>query len=297
MTRRTVHLIDASPYVFRALYSLPESLVDTVGRPVGAVLGFTNFLIRYLAEEQPTHVGLAFDECLTTSFRNEVYPDYKSNREEAPEGLDEQFELCQAMAAAMGLATYVDGRYEADDLIATLCRQLVRRGHHVIVVSCDKDLTQLVDPRVCFFDYARERRMDERDVYGRFGVWPRQIPDFLGLAGDAVDSIPGVRGVGPKTAVALLDAFGDIDTLYASLDEVSALPVRGASTLGAKLSAQRDMAFLSRDLATVAIDAPVKASLRELAVAGADADRLDPLLEELGFANVRRRIPIWRRSR
>jgi 5'-3' exonuclease len=197
----------------------------------------------------------------------------------------------------MGLATYVNGRYEADDLIATLCRQLVRRGHDVIVVSCDKDLTQLVNPRVCFFDYARERRMGEREVYGQFGVWPEQIPDYLGLAGDAVDSIPGVRGVGPKTAVALLDAFGDIDTLYASLDEVSDLPVRGASTLGAKLSEQRDMAFLSRDLATVAIDAPVKASLRELAVAGADPELLDPLLEELGFRSVRRRIPIWQSTR
>ena len=192
----------------------------------------------------------------------------------------------------MRSATEAD-RYEADDLVGTLAHQLLRKGHHAVVVSSDKDLAQLVVPELEFFDYARGERYGADGVVERFGVRPTQIRDYLGLAGDAVDNIPGVRGVGKKTAAALLGAFEDIDALYADLDSVADLELRGARTLGAKLEASRDMAFLSRELATIATDAPATARLPELAWKGAQEALVDPLFEQLGFEGIRRRIPKW----
>lgn len=292
MVQRTVHLIDASPYIFRGYFSLPAMQAPD-GRPVSAIYGFASFLVRYLKEEQPTHVGVCFDESLTTSFRNDVYPEYKAQRELPPPELEAQLNGCQELARALGLATFVDERYEADDLVGTLAHQLLRKGHRVVVVSSDKDLAQLVVPELEFFDFARGERYGAEGVLERFGVRPTQIRDYLGLAGDAVDNIPGVRGVGQKTAVALLGAFEDMDALYADLDSVAALDVRGARTLGAKLEASRDMAFLSRELATIATDAPATANLRELAWKGAHAALVDPLFEQLGFERIQGRIPKW----
>jgi len=289
----TIHLIDASPYVFRAYFALPD-MRDPAGRPVSAVYGFASFLVKYIAEEHPTHLGVAFDESLTTSFRNDIYPEYKAQRELPPAELEAQLAACQAVAKALGAACFVHDRYEADDLIGTLATQLTRKGHDVLVVTPDKDLAQLVDARVTMFDYSKGVRYDAAAVRAKFGVAPRQVPDFLGLAGDAVDNIPGVRGIGPKTAAVLLDAFGDLDALFRRLDDVAALPIRGAKTLGAKLAAHRDMAFLSRELATIARDAPARADLRALRLAGADPALVDPLFEELGFDGIRTRITRWR---
>ena len=290
---RTVHLIDASPYIFRGYFVLPD-MWGSDGSPVSAVYGFLAFLARYLVEESPTHVAVCFDESLTTSFRNDIYPDYKAQRELPPTDLEEQLADCQELARALGLAVFVDERYEADDLIGTLVRQLVRRGHRAVVVTSDKDLAQLVGPRVEFFDFAKGARYGAAEVSGKFGVAPEQIPDFLGLAGDSVDNIPGVRGVGAKTAAALLGAFPDLEALYDDLQAVAEVPVRGARTLGAKLEAEREMAFLSRELATIAIDAPATARLRELQWRGADPALVDPLFERLGFERIRDRIPKWR---
>jgi len=292
VVQRTVHLIDASPYIFRGYFSLPAMQAPD-GRPVSAIYGFASFLLRYLKEEHPTHVGVCFDESLTTSFRNDIYPEYKAQRELPPPELVEQLAGCQELARALGLAVFVDSRYEADDLVGTLAHQLLSKGHRAVVVSSDKDLAQLVVPELEFFDFARGERYGEAGVVERFGVRPTQIRDYLGLAGDAVDNIPGVRGVGKKTAVALLGVFEDMDALYADLDGVADLDVRGARTLGAKLEASRDLAFLSRELATIATDAPATARLRELAWKGAHRMLVDPLFDMLGFDRIRERIPKW----
>ena len=297
--RRTheVHLIDASPYVFRAYFSLPETLTDPSGRPVNAVQGFAGFLLQYIAHQRPTHLGLCFDEALTSSFRNDLYPAYKAQRELPPEGLEWQLVTCRRLAAALGAATYVDGRYEADDLLGTLAAQLSRKGHRSVVVSNDKDLTQLVDARTDVFDVVRERRYDADLVREVHGVWPGQVPDLLGLAGDAVDNIPGVPGVGLKTARALLGAFADMDAVYADLDAVAALPLRGAASVAARCDAGRELAYLSRELATIARDAPATARLPELKLTRPDRDALDPLLAELGFRRLAERIPArWDRT-
>jgi len=289
-TPRTVHLIDALPYVFRAYFSLPTSMVDPSGRPINAVRGFGDFLLRYLAEEAPTHVGLCFDKSLTTSFRNEIYPPYKSSRELPPAELEVQLNACFALGGALGLSCYEDERYEADDIIATLAAPLVERGHECVVVTNDKDLCQLVCPRLSVYDFARGERHDEAGVLVKMGVRAAQVPDFLGLAGDSVDDIPGVRGVGVKTAAALLAEFDHLEELYADLERVAALPIRGAKGVAKKLDEEREMAFLSRQLAIVATDAPAQGGLRALKRKAPDLAALEPLLEELGLQRLRARI-------
>ncbi len=289
----TVHLVDASPYIFRAYYALPDSITDPSGTPVNAVLGFANFLVGYVADHHPSHLALAFDGSLSTSFRNELLPEYKAQRGLPPPELEAQLDACLRFGQGFGAATFIDDRYEADDLVGTLWKQVRAAGHHVVVVSNDKDLAQLVDDGTEFFDAARDRRHDAAGVHASFGVRPDQIPDFLGLAGDAVDNIPGVAGVGKKTAIALLEAFEHLEDIYADLERVAGLPLRGAAGTARKLAEQREAALLSRELATIALDAPASATLTELRWRGPAHADLDPLLDELGFGRLRERLP-WR---
>jgi len=286
----TIHLVDASPYVFRAYFSLPASIVDPAGRPVNAVHGFASFLVKLATGEHPTHLALAFDRSLTTSFRNELYPAYKSGRALPPEDLEAQIGACEELGAAFGAAVLADERYEADDLVATLRERLRGDARRFVVVSNDKDLAQLVDHDTEYLDFAKGVRLDPAAVRGKFGVDPAQVPDLLGLAGDAVDAIPGVPGVGAKSAVALLRRFGTLDAVYGDLDAVEELPVRGAASLRRKLEQHRDQAFLSRTLATVARDAPVRERLRDVRWKGPDAARVAALFDRLGIGKLRERV-------
>ncbi len=294
MTTHTIHLVDASPYIFRAYFSIPTKMVGRSGLPVNAAYGFTQFLLSLIEKEGVTHLGLTFDKSLTTSFRNEIYPPYKAQRELPPPELEAQQNWCQEIGEALGAAIYVDTRYEADDLVGTLCRQLEPAGHEIVLVTSDKDLAQLVNERVTLFDFAKDERYDPTAVAEKFGVRPDQIIDYLGLAGDSVDNIPGVKGVGKKTAVALLGALDSLDNIYQHLDEVPTLPIRGAKSLRTKLDEQRETALLSRQLATIALDAPASANLDELRLDGADPKLVDPLFEELKFGRIRDRIAHWK---
>ena len=294
MTTHTIHLVDASPYIFRAYFSIPDKMVGRGGLPVNAAYGFAQFLIRLIDEEEVTHLGLAFDKSLTTSFRNDIYPEYKAQRALPPPELEQQQDWCRDVGEAFGAAIYVDERYEADDLVGTLCHQLEPAGHEVVVVTSDKDLAQLVSDRVTLLDFAKGDRYDPQAVVRKFGVRPDQIADYLGLAGDSVDNIPGVAGVGKKTAMALLRELDSLDEIYERLDEVADLGIRGAKSLQRKLEEQRDAALLSRRLATVALDAPAVADLDELRLEGADPELVDPLFEELRFGRIRDRIPRWK---
>ena len=286
----TVYLVDALPYVFRAYFSIPPSMLDTAGNPANAVFGFAGFLLKLLETDRPTHLAVAFDESLNSSFRNEYYPAYKAQRELPPPELERQLTNCQRVSKALGAATFVDKRYEADDIIATLTKRMVDAGHRVVVVTADKDMCQLVSDTVSVYDLAKEVRLGPPEVFTKLGVRPEQVPDFLGLAGDAVDNIPGIKGVGPKTATALLAHFANLEALYERLPEVPGLPIRGAKSLHDKLAAGRDAAFLSRRLATVAYDAPVAAGFAELRYGGPDARAADALFAELGFEGMRRRV-------
>lgn len=286
--RPVLYLIDALPYVFRAYFAIRE-MRSPQGHPVQAVYGFARFLLQVLEQEPLTHIGVAFDQSLTTSFRNDVYPAYKANRELPPPDLERQLAYCQAVARALGMAVFVDHRYEADDLIGTLAHQARDRGLEIVLVSNDKDLMQLVTPEATWYDFAKGRRFDPQGVTAHLGVRPEQIPDLLGLQGDAVDNIPGVRGIGAKSAVALLQSFRDLEALYADLDRVETLPLRGARALRQKLDAGREAAFLSRQLATIALDAPVRCDLDTLCYRGAVETEVQALFDELGFSRLRRR--------
>ncbi len=278
-----VLLVDASVYIFRAWFSMPDRFADHAGQPTNAVYGFARFLCELIEESGALHIAVAFDESLTSSFRNEIYPDYKANRDPAPEELRRQFAWCKDLARHAGLPVYSDSRFEADDLIATLAACCRRSNQCYCVVTGDKDLAQLVGERDHWWDFARRRRLDAAGVHQHFGVHPHQIADYLALTGDAVDNIPGVPGVGPKTAAALLAHFGDLDQLYQRLEEIAWLKIRGAKTLAAKLRQHEPAARLARKL--TGLEAAIEELGQNPAIerTGGNADLLDALLDSLGF--------------
>ena len=283
-TAERVYLIDASIFVFRAWFSMPEGFSDPHGRPTNAVYGFARFLAEFLEQTGSRHVAVAFDEALSSSFRNEIYPAYKANREPAPEDLERQFRWCRDLAACLGLPCYAHSRFEADDLIASLSRYWRQRGHPVAVVTGDKDLAQLVlGPHDHWWDFGRGARLDARGVEQRFGVRPQQLADFLALTGDGVDNIPGVSGVGPKTAAALLAHFDTLDALYARLDEIAFLKIRGARALLPRLRQAEPTVRLARQL--TGLDAPIDEvdGVEHSPRGSLNADALDALLDGLGF--------------
>lgn len=288
-----VHLVDASPYIFRAHFSLPGSIKTPEGRPIAASYGFASFLLKLVQDEKPTHLGVAFDRHLNSSFRNDYFPAYKSQRDAPPPEIEDQIDTCKEIADALGAATFIDERYEADDLIGTICHKLTQAGHGAVLVTSDKDMAQLVDDNVSFLDFAKETRYNPATIKEKFGVRPDQITDYLGLAGDTVDNIPGVKGIGPKSAADLLAYFGHLEDIYERLDELPwlASSIRGAKSLHAKLLAAKDTALLSKLLATVAPNVPgVSASLKSLEYHGADPKKVDALFDRLGFKGIRERV-------
>jgi len=236
----TAYLIDASIYIFRAWFSIPDSMRGDNGSPVNAVYGFSRFLTEFVERSQASYIGIAFDESLTTSFRNDLYPQYKMNRELAPEELSQQFNLCRRTAEAAGFY---------DDF---------------------------------WWDFARNQQLDAAAVVNEFGVPPQAIQDYLGLCGDAVDNIPGVPGVGPKTASALLNEFESMEAIYQNLDSISGLPIRGAKTLAKKLVEHQEQAELSKLLATVAYDAPIKMGADDLLRKAAEISSLQEISQIIG---------------
>ncbi len=286
-----VLLIDASPYLFRAWFSLPKSIVDTAGRPVNAVYGFTSFLAKLIADERPDHIAVAFDRHFNGSFRNEFYPPYKAHRETSPPALDAQVDPCVEVTEALGVATFIDERFEADDLIATILdRTLAAGDHRYTIVTSDKDLAQLVSERVTLLDAGKRQRYDPAAVEAKFGVRPEQITDFLGLAGDAVDNIPGVRGIGPKTAAQLLRRHGSIEGIYGSIASLRTSGVRGEVALAEKLEKDFEIAALSKRLATVSIEAPISVTMDGLRYRGIDEPRIAELFARLGFGRLAEQV-------
>jgi 5'-3' exonuclease len=278
---RTLYLLDASMYVFRAWHSMPHRFFDMDGAPVNAVHGFTRFLIEFVERTRPTHALAAFDISLTSSFRNTFYPAYKANRDPAPPELKRQFEYCREVAAALGFCVLADVAYEADDLIGSAQAALRVHGFRSVIVSADKDFGQLLDGDDEQWDYARNLRWHADGVRAKMGVHARQVVDFLALTGDAIDNIPGVPGIGPRTAAALLEHFGTLDEVLARLDEVSYLAIRGAPMVGAKLRAHAEQALLSRRLAAIALDAPVPRAPEALLRRVPDALAMDALFERV----------------
>ena len=283
------YLIDASVYVFRAYYSMPDDIVDNDGNPVNALYGYCRFLGDFIEQVNPEHVAVLFDESLSKSFRTEIYPEYKANRDPAPEELKRQFVQCRRYTNALGLLAWGSPRYEADDLIGTLVEHGRRVSRPSTIVTRDKDLAQLMTPEDVFWDFAGKGKIGYDQVPEVFGVWPEQIADFLALAGDAVDNIKGVPGIGKKTATVLLEAFGSLDGIYDNLDRVHEVNVRGAKTLGNKLDAHREDALLARKLTGIACDAPIDDAEGAMRRSKPDLGDINNLFDEANIGTALRR--------
>lgn len=289
VVRKPLYLVDASLYVFRAWHSMPDEFQDADGWPTNAVHGFARFLLELLEQERPTHIAIAFDEALDSCFRNRLYPAYKGNREPAPDELKRQFTHCKALCSALGLSVQAHGEYEADDLIGSALHHARPRGYRGVIVSADKDLSQLLMSDDEQWDFARGMRWGMPGVKARHGVEAHQIADYLALAGDAVDNIPGVTGIGAKSAAILLAHFGTLDILLGRIDEVGFLRLRGATQMAVRLREQREHALLWRQLATIALDAPLDSAESDFVRGEADPDMLSALALALRFGPMTRR--------
>jgi 5'-3' exonuclease len=289
MTAPTLYLVDASLYVFRAWHSMPDEFHDADGWPTNAVHGFARFLLELLERERPRHIAVAFDEALDSCFRNALYPAYKANRDPAPPELKRQFAWCKALCNALGLATLANAAYEADDLIGSAAHRARADGFRCVLVSADKDLSQLLHDFDEQYDFAKGQRWGADGVKARHGVHAHQIADYLGLTGDAIDNIPGVPGIGAKTAAILLAHFGSLDELLERVAEVPFLRMRGSAQHAQRLRDHRDVALLSRQLATIDVNAPLPPDLGDGTRRASDAAALESLCEDLRFGPMTRR--------
>ena len=236
-------LVDGSSYVYRAFHALPP-LTNSRGQATGAVKGVISMLRRLCKDYPQSPIAVVFDAKGKT-FRDDMYPLYKANRPPMPDELREQIEPIHEIVKAMGLPFICEPGVEADDVIGTLARQASEQGRDVIISTGDKDMAQLVDRHTTLVNTMTDTVMDETGVRDKFGVGPELIIDFLALMGDKVDNIPGVPGVGEKTALGLLQGLGSVDQIYAGLDRVAGLEFRGAKTMGARLEAEKDNAYMS----------------------------------------------------
>ena len=284
---KTLVLVDASMYVFRAWHSMPDEFHDADGWPTNAVHGFARFLLELLERERPRHIAIAFDEALDSCFRNAIYPAYKANRDPAPPELRRQFAWCKALCKAVGLVTLAHTDYEADDLIGTAVHAGRRDGFRSIIVSADKDLSQLLQADDEQYDFAKAVRWKADGVKARHGVHAHQIADYLALTGDAVDNIPGISGIGAKSAAILLAHFESLDALLARIDEVPFLRLRGAAGMATRLREQREHALLWRQLTTIALDAPLPDG--GFARGRGDGEELASLADWVGFGPLTRK--------
>ena len=231
-TNSRLFLIDASIYIFRAWYIYPDTIVDDQQRPINALYGFLYFLSDFLLSVNPKHVAIAFDGGTKENFRKNLYPPYKANRDPAPEDLVHQFGLCQAVVEALGFHPLTSEYFEADDLIATMAERYKQMDFGVTILSADKDLAQIMkDEHDFLWDFARGDVYDEQGIVNKFGVMPERIPDLLALAGDKVDNIPGVNGVGVKTAASLLKTFSSLDELLSNPDKLKQCKIRNSARI------------------------------------------------------------------
>ncbi|MEB8387779.1 DNA polymerase I [Rhodobacteraceae bacterium KMM 6894] len=282
-----LHLIDGSAFIFRAYHALPPLTRKSDGLPIGAVAGFCNMLQRYVegnnGADAPTHVAVIFDKGSHT-FRNDMYPEYKANREAMPEELRPQIPLTREATIAFNIACKEVEGYEADDIIATLSCQARDAGGRVTIISSDKDMMQLVGGGVEMLDAMKNRRIDVEGVHEKFGVGPDRVVDVQALAGDSVDNVPGAPGIGIKTAALLINEYGDLDTLLERAGEIKQ-PKRRQTLID-----HADQIRLSRQLVQLDCDMPLDFSLDDLEVRDPDPETLLAFLAEMEFRTLTKRI-------
>lgn len=288
-------LLDSTLLFFRALYGIPDLFHDAAGRSVNGVRGYVAYVLNLLNAHQVRFCVAAFDESLTTCWRNGIYPDYKANRPPADEDVLYQLGLCRAVTEQIGIPMLSDLEYEADDFIATLARASAR---DVVMVSRDKDLRQLLDATVALLDPATDELISEAAFVTEFGFSPALYPDYQALTGDSVDNVPGVKGVGPKSAKTLVSRFGSLEDIYANAGAWGDVGIKPDGKMAQRLLAERDRAFLYRrilrldDRAKLPFkpgDTPLERPPRDQLLAGMDGLGL---LDALG-SGVRASMEAW----
>ncbi len=280
-------LIDGHALVYRAFFALPDDMATSRGEPTNAVFGFASMLLNVLRDEQPTYLAVAFDRGRT--FRHEEYAEYKANRAEMPDSLRFQFRRIEELLAAFRIPTYSAEGFEADDVLAALSRQAEAQGLETLIVTGDTDTFQLIRPGVRVLTSRRQFGdtviYDEAGIRQRYGLEPKQLVDYKALVGDPSDNVPGVRGIGEKTATALLQKYGSLEGIYRHLDEIGNNRTRTALEQG------RDQAFLSKRLVTITADVPVTLDLEACRVREMDREAVMALFRELEFRSLLNRLP------
>ena len=267
---------------------MPDTLRNGNGDPVNAVYGFTDFVAGFLEQAKPKHLSFAFDQSLTSSFRNEIYPEYKANREPAPDELKQQFNVCRRFIEALGFPLLSSDRYEADDLLGTAAHHARANGYKVTILSSDKDLAQLIEEHDTLWDFAKNRRFTAKKIKEHFGVRPDQIADQLAIAGDKVDNIPGVPGIGMTTAARLLNKFDTIEQLLDNIPAIADMKIRGAKRIKDLVEAHQEDILLCKKLTAIECNAKMSSGSYDLQRNQCDHSDLSQLFEELGFGNLRR---------
>lgn len=274
-------LVDGSSYLYRAYHAFPP-LTNRAGEPTGAMYGVLNMLRSLMLQYQPSHVAVVFDAKGKT-FRDELFAEYKSHRPPMPDDLREQIEPLHKMVQAVGLPLLAVSGVEADDVIGTLAQAAEKAGRHVLISTGDKDMAQLVTPNITLINTMNNTILGPQEVCEKYGVPPELIIDFLALMGDSSDNIPGVPGVGEKTAQALLQGIGSLKQIYSDLDKVATLSFRGAKTMGAKLELNKDKADLSYLLATIKTDVELDVTCDDLQLKPMDTEQLHELFSRYEF--------------
>ena len=274
-------LVDGSSYLYRAFHALPP-LTNSSGQATGAVKGVISMIRRLLKDYPGSPVAVVFDAKGKT-FRDDMFPEYKAQRPPMPDELREQIEPIHGIVRAMGLPLLCVEGVEADDVIGTLARQAAAQSRPVVISTGDKDMAQLVDEHITLVNTMTDSVLNVAGVEQKFGIPPGLVIDLLALMGDKADNIPGVPGVGEKTALGLLQGLGGLDAIYASLDKVAELPFRGAKTMAAKLAAEKDKAYMSYALATIKTDVPLDLTPQELHNAEPDREQLSQWYTRMEF--------------
>jgi len=281
MTTPTLYLIDGSSYIYRAYFAI-RHLSSPSGFPTNALYGFTQMLLKVLKDRQPEHVAVVFDAGRVT-FRNEIYPEYKANRLAMPDDLRQQIDPIKEMVRAFNIPALELAGFEADDIIGTIARDCRERGLKTVVVTGDKDLMQIVEEDVSLLDTMKDKESNIPEVLERFGVEPARVVDILGLAGDSSDNIPGVPGIGEKTAIKLIQEFGSLDALLERSAEVK-------GKTGERLLEFSDQARLSRRLATIDVHVPLGYSFADFLYSPPDNARLAELFKVYGFTTLMKEL-------
>ena len=287
-SKRDLILVDGSGYVFRAFHALPE-LNNSRGMPVNAVYGFIRMLMKLLKDTRPSHIAVIFDSAKRT-FRDDLFEDYKKNRVETPSDLIKQIPYIHRAVDAFRIKTIVRDGVEADDVIGTLAMQAAKRGFDTVVVTSDKDFKQIVGPHLTLWDTMGDKRTGVREIKERYGVEPRALIDIQALTGDSIDNVKGVPGIGEKTAAALIQKFGDLENLYAHLDQVPNSGIRGAAKIAALLGEYRSQVDLARKLVQIDTAVPLDVTPDDCEWQGINDQAVAELMREMEFHSMLQEI-------